>query len=126
MPPQGILDLAESKLEQSCLHARYCNFMIERLPSMDNERRKGVKPVPENFEELLNEAQLRTLRSIRRFGWQLHFIRRPLFQEVVPVLISGDGDKCAFLEANGSINEQVNLDIRDCTPASELMKKITG
>ena len=93
---------------------------------MDNERRKGVKPVPENFEELLNEAQLRTLHSIGRFGWQLHFLRRPLFQEVVPVLINGESDKCAFLEANGSINEQVNLDIRDCTPAPELMKKITG
>jgi hypothetical protein len=93
---------------------------------MDNERRKGVKPVPENFEELLNEAQLRTLRSIRRFGWQLYFIRRPLFQELVPVLINTESDKYAVLEANGSINEQVNLDIRDCTPAPELMKKITG
>lgn len=93
---------------------------------MDNERRKGVKPVPENFEELLNEAQLRTLRSIGRFGWQLHFIRRPLFQELVPVLINSESDKCAVLEDNGSINEQANLDIRDCTPAPELMKKITG
>ena len=93
---------------------------------MENERRKGMNLVPDNVEELLNEAQLCTLRSIGRFGWQLHFIRRPLFQEVVPVLISGEGDKCAFLEANGSINEQVNLDIRDCTPAPELMKKITG
>ena len=55
---------------------------------MDNERRKGMKPVPEDFEELLSEAQLRTLRSIGRFGWQLHFIRRPLFQELVPVLIN--------------------------------------
>ena len=93
---------------------------------MDQERRKGMNPVPENLEELLNEAQLRTLRSIGRFGWQLHFIRRPLFQEVVPVLISREGNKCAVLEANGSINERVDLDIRDCTPAPELMKKITG
>jgi len=93
---------------------------------MDNERRKGMKPVPENLEELLNEAQLRTLKSIGRFGWQLHFIRRPLFQEVVSVLISSEGDKCAVLETDGSINERVDLDIRDCTPAPELMKKITG
>ena len=93
---------------------------------MDNERRKGMKPAPESFEELLSEAQLRTLHSIGRFGWQLHFIRRPLFQEVVTVLISREGDKCAVLEVNGSINEQVDLDIRDCTPAPELMKKITG
>ena len=93
---------------------------------MDKERRKRMKPVPENLEELLNEAQLCTLRSIGRFDWQLHFIHRPLFQEVVPVLISREGNKCAVLEANGSINERVDLDIRDCTPAPELMKKITG
>ena len=93
---------------------------------MDKERRKGMNTVPENLEELLNEAQLNTLRSIGRFGWQLHFIRRPLFQEVVPVLISREDNKCAVLEANGSINERVDLDIRDCTPAPELMKKITG
>ena len=93
---------------------------------MDNERRKGMKPVPEDFEELLSEAQLRTLRSIGRFGWQLHFIRRPLFQELVPVLINTESDKCAVHEENGSINEQVNLDIRDCTPAPEMMNKITG
>ena len=43
-----------------------------------------------------------------------------------PVLISREGDKFAVLEANGSINEKVDLDIRDCTPAPELMKKITG
>jgi hypothetical protein len=92
---------------------------------MDKERRNGMKPVPENFEELLNEAQLRTLRSIGRFGWQLHFIRQPLFQEVVPVLISREGDKFAVLEENGSINEKADLDIRDCTPAPELMMKIT-
>ena len=93
---------------------------------MDNESRKGIEPIPENFENLLNEAQLCTLRSIGRFGWQLHFMRRSLFQEVVPVLISREGDKCAVLGASGSINERVDLDIRNCTPAPELMKKITG
>lgn len=93
---------------------------------MDIERRKGMEPVPENFEELLNEAQLRALRSIKHFDWQLHFIRRPLFQDVVPVLISREGDKFAVLKENGSINEKAALDIRDCTPAPELMMKITG
>ena len=93
---------------------------------MDNERRKGIEPIPENFENLLSEAQLRTLRSIGRFGWRLHFMRRPLFQDVVPVLICNDGIKCAVLEKNGSINERADLDVRDSTPAPELMKKIIG
>ena len=52
---------------------------------MDREKRNDTKPVPENLEEVLNEAQVRTLRSIRYFGWELHFVRRPLFQEVIQI-----------------------------------------
>ena len=93
---------------------------------MDTERRKGIKPVPDNLEELLNEAQIRTLRDLEPFGWKLHFIRRPLFQEVAPVLNSKEGDRLVVLEANGRVNEKADLDIRECTPAPELMKKIIG
>jgi hypothetical protein len=93
---------------------------------MDSEKRNDTKPVPENLEEALNEAQLRTLRSIKYFGWELNFVRRPLFQEVIPVLINKDGDKFIILMENGAINEMPDLDIRDCTPAPELMKKIVG
>ena len=93
---------------------------------MDREKRTNTNPVPENLEDVLNEAQIRTLRSIRHFGWGLHFVRRPLFQEVIPVLINKEGDKFIILEENGMINEMPDLDLRDCTPATELMKKIAG
>ena len=93
---------------------------------MDKEKRQDTKPVPEDLENILNEAQIRTLRSIRHFGWELHFVRRPIFQEVVPVLINREGDKFIVLQENGAINEMPDLDIRDCTPAPELMKKIVN
>ena len=93
---------------------------------MDIEKRKNMEPVPDNPEELLNEAQISTLRDLKPFGWKLHFIRRPLFQEVVPVLISREGDRFVVLEASGRVNENVDLDIRDCTAAPELVKKIIG
>ena len=93
---------------------------------MDQDKRKGMKPVPDNVEELLNPAQVSALRAIEQFGWQLHFIRRPLFQEIVPVLINQEGNKLVILEADGSLNDKVELDLRDCTPAPELMKKITS
>jgi hypothetical protein len=93
---------------------------------MDRERRQDTKPVPENLENILNEAQIRTLRSIRHFGWELHFVRRPMFQEVVPVLVNREGDKFIVLHENGAINEVPDLDLRDCTPAPELMKKIVN
>ena len=93
---------------------------------MDREKRTDTNPVPENLDDVLNEAQIRTLRSIRHFGWGLHFVRRPLFQEVIPVLINKEGDKFIILEENGTINEMPDLDLRDCTPAPKLMKKIAG
>ena len=93
---------------------------------MDKEKRQDTKPVPEDLENILNEAQIRTLRSIRHFGWELHFVRRPIFQEAVPVLINREGDKFIVLQENGAINEMPDLDIRDCTPAPELMKKIVN
>jgi hypothetical protein len=91
---------------------------------MDSEKRKGAKPIPDNFEELINEAQRSTLRDLEPFGWRLHFVRRPLFQEVVPVLVNKEGDRFVILEANGKITEDRELDVRTCTPAPELQKKI--
>ena len=93
---------------------------------MDSEKRKGMNPVPDNVEALLNPAQISALRAIEHFGWRLHFVRRPLFQDVVPVLINQEGDHLVILEEDGSLNDKTDLDVRDCTPAPELMKKITG
>lgn len=93
---------------------------------MDKELRKGMKPVPENIEELLNDAQLHTLQGIKQFGWELHFVRRPLFQDAIPVLINREGTKTIVLEVNGSINEEAEIDIRECVPAAEHLKKVAG
>ncbi|MEA2094876.1 MAG: hypothetical protein U9P11_09970 [Pseudomonadota bacterium] len=78
------------------------------------EKRKDMAPVPDNFDELLNQHQMRTLRQFEMFGWQLHFVRRPLFQEPVPVILSPEGDKFATLESDGRIN---------MTPDSALRKE---
>ena len=93
---------------------------------MDNEQRKGMNPVPENIDELLNEAQLRTLHGLKQFGWELYFVRRPLFQEAVPVLINREGNKTIVLETNGGINEKAEINIRECVSASEHLKKVAG
>ena len=93
---------------------------------MDNEQRKGMNPVPENIDELLNEAQLRTLQGLKQFGWELYFVRRPLFQEAVPVLINREGNKTIVLETNGGINEKAEINVRECIPAAEHLKKVAG
>ena len=53
---------------------------------MNIERRQTQSPIPHNLEELLSELQLLTIRRVEDFGGGLWFVRRPLFQDVVPVV----------------------------------------
>lgn len=83
------------------------------------EKRKDMVPVPDNLDELLNPHQLRALRQIEVFGWQLHFVRRPLFQEPVPVILSPEGDKYATLELDGRINMTPDSAMRKEAPVEQ-------
>jgi hypothetical protein len=80
---------------------------------MDSEKRKGDMPVPDRLEDVLNELQMRALHQIEGFGWQLGFIRRPLFQEPVPVVFSAEGDKIGILEEDGRINMEPEIKVRE-------------
>jgi hypothetical protein len=76
------------------------------------DNRKGDKPIPDNLKEVLNNMQLMALQKAEGFGWKLKFVRRPLFQEVVPVITSPAGDRFGVLESNGEINMHPNTQIR--------------
>ena len=47
------------------------------------------------------------------FGWELKFIRRALFQGIVPVLLHPDSDKAGILEDDGTLNLQSDTKIRE-------------
>ncbi len=79
---------------------------------MGKEKRKGERPIPDNLEDLLNVMQQITLGEIGKFGWELRFVRMPLFQEAVPVVFSGDGDQIGVLEEDGRLNLQPNIEYR--------------
>ena len=79
---------------------------------MEKELRKGVSPIPESLKDVLNEAQLLTLRKMEGFGWTLKFVRRPLFQEVIPVLFHPDSSQYGVLEDDGTLNTQTDIKIR--------------
>ena len=80
---------------------------------MGEEKRKGVSPIPEDLKEVLNEAQLITLNKMVGFGWRLEFVRRPLFQGIVPVLFHPDSKDYAVLEDDGTLNMQSDSKIRE-------------
>ncbi|MEN8131452.1 MAG: hypothetical protein ABFS45_14925 [Pseudomonadota bacterium] len=76
------------------------------------EKRTGKNSVPENLGEFLNKARLLALSKAEGFGWELEFVRRPLFQEVVPVLRHPDSGNYGTLEDDGTLNTQSDIKIR--------------
>jgi hypothetical protein len=86
---------------------------------MDHERRKGEKPIPDDLENTLNDAQLIALPVLERFGWELRFVRRPLFQEPIPVVCNAEGTMLGVLEEDGRLNLQVDMQIRGSTSKEE-------
>ena len=79
---------------------------------MEIEKRSEGNQVPENLDGVLNEMQLLALSKMEGFGWMLAFIRRPLFQDVVPVLFHPDNEILATLENDGALNTQPDIEFR--------------
>ena len=80
---------------------------------MSDDKRSNDKPVPDNINEYLNEAQSAELHHIESFGWTLKYIRRPLFQERVVAVMSPDGTSIGILEEDGRLNLESNIDTRE-------------
>ena len=77
----------------------------------DDRRHDEHHPCRELRREL-NEAQQDTLAELERYGWELKFIRHPMFQASVPVLYDPDRKGYACLEPDGTLNEHPPFRIR--------------
>ncbi|WP_052107851.1 hypothetical protein [Aerolutibacter daejeonensis] len=60
----------------------------------------------------LNEAQLQTLSELERFGWEIRFVRRPLFQDAIPVVVDGDRKSFAVLTPEGELDKSPGFNFR--------------
>ena len=76
------------------------------------ERRKDQHRTSRELRTDLNDAQKETLAELERFGWQLKFVRRPMFQPSIPVVFDGDRKTYATLEPDGTLNEAPGFEIR--------------
>jgi hypothetical protein len=79
---------------------------------MGIERRQEGNQFPEDFDDILNEEQLFMLNKMEGFGWELAFIRRPLFQEIITVLSHPDHGTYGILESDGRLNMQPAMSFR--------------
>ena len=76
------------------------------------ERRGLATPLPPHPEVLLNPQQQSTLRNIEGFGWRLAFIRHPLSQSPLVIVIGPDGERLAALDPDGRVDLQPGLRFR--------------
>jgi len=80
---------------------------------MDNDKRTGQEAIPDNLDDWLTPDQKQMLHQIESFGWRLKYIRRPVFQDPIVILISDDGKKIGILEKDGRVNMEPDITIRD-------------
>jgi hypothetical protein len=80
---------------------------------VENEKRRDADPIPENLEDWLSQDQLDALKQLGNFGWQLKFIRRPVFQDPIVIVYSRDKDQFGILEKDGKIDMDSGITIRD-------------
>jgi hypothetical protein len=76
------------------------------------ERRKTEGKPASALKRDLNQDQILALSELEKFGWELKFIRRPMFQQPVPVVFDSDRKHFAVLNADGTLDEAPGFDIR--------------
>lgn len=79
---------------------------------MAGEGRRAAPPPQRVSRRRLIDARLETLRTLEHFGWALKFVRRPPFEEPIPMVFDGERKKYAVLRADGTLDEHPGLDIR--------------
>ena len=79
---------------------------------MEHDKRTGQLPIPENLEDWLNHTQQQILRKIEGLGFRLIFMRRPVFQDPIPIVINDRGDKIGILETDGRLNMEPDIVLR--------------
>lgn len=76
------------------------------------ERRKTDAKVPVVLKRELNADQRLALVELEKFGWELKFIRRPMFQQPIPIVFDSDRKNYAVLNSDGTLDENPGFDIR--------------
>ena len=76
------------------------------------DRRKDKPPIPDGLEDLLSMDQRATLRQLENYGWELKFVRRPLFQDPVLVVFNTIDGRHSLLEADGSLLPMEDFKLR--------------
>jgi hypothetical protein len=76
------------------------------------ERRKAEGRATITLRRDLNQDQQIALAELEKYGWELKFIRRPMFQQPVPVVFDSDRKSYAVLLPDGTLDHNPGFNIR--------------
>ena len=80
---------------------------------MSRERRSHTAPDATARRAGLTAAQTEAIATLELFGWELRFVRRPLFRDPVPVLFEKNGTRWGGVDGDGNRDENPGFEIRD-------------
>lgn len=76
------------------------------------ERRVGLDAIPKDIKSRMTKLQCDTLATLRVVGWSIQFVRRPLYEDQVIVLVDSSGEQQAVLQEDGSIIRNLGFSVR--------------
>ena len=79
---------------------------------MGIEKRIGKDPIPKISGEILNESQRLALPGLELLGWELQYVRMPLFEEPIPILFNRIENRTGILNAFDIINKLGDIELR--------------
>ena len=71
--------------------------------SNPSDKRGRQAEIPFGYEALLTEEQRRRIDVCRSFGWELYFIRRPLFMSPTVVMVDSDNSRTWQINDDGEL-----------------------
>lgn len=80
---------------------------------MDKEKRRGDARIPDNLDELLNEAQRKALPGLQYIGWEPCFLRKKMFLEADIVMRNCNDNRLGILEYDGRIKTEEDVRVRE-------------
>jgi hypothetical protein len=76
------------------------------------ERRVGLDAIPKDIKSHMTKMQRDTIARLRAVGWSIQFVRRPLYEDQVIVLVDSSGEQQAVLQEDGSIIRNPGISVR--------------
>ncbi|KLI97700.1 hypothetical protein [Luteimonas sp. FCS-9] len=78
-----------------------------------SERRRAAPPDPVRLRQGLTRAQADAIATLEALGWELRFVRRPLFADPIPIVFEKAGARWLVVEGDGRLNESPGFALRE-------------